>query len=916
MNSLYNFFDNTFCAEDCTNYMDVILIDKDADSDPVIKYDTETIPSNNLTSKFKAEYHICRCDHGLAALRCGDSEKEYCDPNHCHVNYHYDFGEKSCKANECNCLHGAKAKLCPNEIDQFCDPDGCDTDNGYQFDGGSKICVKVNIDKSLLCAKTEHYVSETDTCEPNVCYCSYGPVADTNCVEHEAHICKASSCYGGTEASQGEAGHTICSKPCETILFMDETWSLVGQEDNQIYWQLITAPSEIGYTFFEALDYCSSIGTYVSLPSHPEYFKDILGQTDSNTWIGLSKFGDVPDNVPYHTFCEAEDILKWERSNKTYFGDSVNNVNSRKITDCCVEIFSNDDGSTVSKRLVDCNKRVSSFICEYSLTDEESQTGIRKTHAHYQQDKFKFVDFNDPVNNPELNRGFNYRYYSLEKTWHDAKAICESEGYYLAEITSLDSLNMIREVVGNDQTFWTGGKYVNAAGSNNCPNNPPDVIRFNSKLSDEEVDIEKMNFVWDHSGQKVYDTIDEDDGLSIVDYADYTSYNGCCFSIYKDDNYFSNYGDCGRTNDNHNSVMNFLCQRAGPQIPQLHCNLCQPGYIWKDSVCQLLKPNLTPVSTSEQQFWESKTVCRCSYNPPEQVIAYGLDCLNERDCTYVYDPEDVKEVYGHVYSTEIDTGMVDEFKSIVMHENSKHQDTENLQSMIDCDNEYNCVKKINTNIYKYKEDLITRGFYLNGDMNENFILSRYFKNYFYIEYLKVGKWIGDNRWHISSYFLFNLPNLKRYYHWGSSNKILKKNYFISNRQLKSIDFRETEIEAIEEQAFDAFNLEIITIVGSKLKTVKAKHFQFQNNLKALDLWQNKLNSVDSKVFANLKKLERLTLIGNVGTVMSKKKDEKKQGACTCKDQESPYDECYLPDSVKNDFDRAPSCYIKRKKGQT
>ena len=167
MNSLYSFFNNTFCAEDCVNYMGVVLKD-DAKNFTVCEAVGQEIHSDEFD--FKAKYHICRCEYGLPALRCENEVEQFCDPDHCHINYKYNFGKKSCIPNVCKCEHGEAATLCADEDKDGCDPEGCD--DGYGFVKASNSCEK--IDKSLLCSKVEHYVNVTETCEPNVCYCAYG----------------------------------------------------------------------------------------------------------------------------------------------------------------------------------------------------------------------------------------------------------------------------------------------------------------------------------------------------------------------------------------------------------------------------------------------------------------------------------------------------------------------------------------------------------------------------------------------------------------------------------------------------------------------------------------------------------------------------------------------------------------------
>ena len=87
-----------------------------------------------------------------------------------------------------------------------------------------------------------------------------------------------------------------------------------------------------------------------------------------------------------------------------------------------------------------------------------------------------------------------------------------------------------------------------------------------------------------------------------------------------------------------------------------------------------------------------------------------------------------------------------------------------------------------------------------------------------------------------------------------------------------------------------------------LKTIGIQTFKYQVNLKYLLLSQNKLENVSSKVFENLKKLEQLNLGSNLGEVNAEEEDER--NACACGWN------CQLPDFIKNDKNRAPTCFIR------
>ena len=157
MNSLYSFFDDTFCADDCFSYMKIIV---DPESDPVkcLDKDGVEVTPQNLNDNFLGEYKTCKCDNGNPALRC------------------------------------------KNEVEQFCDKDGCF--QNYLYNATGKSCdLQVGNIMSLTCEKTQHYVKEKSACEPNDCYCTYGEVVN-KCYDHGFHSCNASKCRSDAKPLQ------------------------------------------------------------------------------------------------------------------------------------------------------------------------------------------------------------------------------------------------------------------------------------------------------------------------------------------------------------------------------------------------------------------------------------------------------------------------------------------------------------------------------------------------------------------------------------------------------------------------------------------------------------------------------------------------------------------------------------------
>ena len=182
MSSLYDFFEDSFCANNCFDYMKIKPINDTIESG---SWDI-----TNLNEIFTAEYKKCKCLNGEPSLRCSNETAEYCDPDGCDENFIYDIKSHS--------------------------------------------CIPASV--AATCTKFEHYVKLSNRCEPNVCYCNLGEPS-LNCFEHNLHICKPSSCISGTEPIE-VAGGSECVKKCSKILEMDSSW-YQPVTDLQVYWQIM-----------------------------------------------------------------------------------------------------------------------------------------------------------------------------------------------------------------------------------------------------------------------------------------------------------------------------------------------------------------------------------------------------------------------------------------------------------------------------------------------------------------------------------------------------------------------------------------------------------------------------------------------------------------------------------------------------
>ena len=823
MSSLYDFFDDTFCASNCFEFMNIKPIEE--------KVVSGNWTIDDLANIFTAEYKKCKCENGQPSLRCTDDTIEYCDPQGCFDNYAFNLETNS--------------------------------------------CVIKKIDIASTCTNTEHYVEETDTCEPNICYCNLGEPSQ-NCFEHGLHICKPSSCVSGTEPIEVGKG-SLCVKKCSKILEMDSTW-FKPNPDLNVYWQIMAGDKyNHGYTFFDAMNYCKHLGSYVSLPTDPELLLQGLNDIELNdwTWIGLSKFGDIPDDLLYQ-LPSASAPFKWDR-NRGYFsaGSVMNNidVNVNNTLAECVEIARND--TTIIARSVDCNKRQNSFICEYSLSSLEKSTTLHQHYLDHHPELYNIDPLyfkNDTTENTYEEfyfEDYQFRLYGQNTSWADASDICGKEGFYLAEIKELRILNKIRNFIGDDKHFYIGGKSPPTKGKK-C--------------------LDHSKYMWEHSGKPVLETSKLSAG----------SGKGCCMKINGKENLYT-LGPCSEEHK-------FLCQRNVPRQPQPYCTLCSSEerattpYFWNDSTCQAspLDNNVTPIDLQED-YWRSQTICRCQNFNNE--LRYGLDC-NESSCSYVHDAESIRSMSFKISNIQ----HLNETTFIVTRDKTKHVETESAESIWTCTSSMSWKNCLAYYDYSSNDDfypgLISRNFRYNQNLDDHMVLAKDFMNYRYTEHLDLYPFWGKN-YRIPLYILYGMTNLKVISVGVFSKENLDISTFIfTNKKLEVINFWNTDLDVIEENAFDAVNLKSLRIYQSHLKAIPESTFQFQKNLIHLMLAVNHLEDVDSSTFKNLKKLEILTLNGNNGTVHAESEDER--DACGC----HVFVGCFLPDFVRRDHDKVPTCSLQ------
>ena len=131
---------------------------------------------------------------------------------------------------------------------------------------------------------------------------------------------------------------------------------------------------------------------------------------------------------------------------------------------------------------------------------------------------------------------------------------------------------------------------------------------------------------------------------------------------------------------------------------------------------------------------------------------------------------------------------------------------------------------------------------------------------------------------------------------------IEQNFSLS-RLLKIVDIFESSLETIESGTFDGLDLDNLYLYNNILKSLPENMVIFQINLNDIFFYGNNLKKLEAKEFRNLRKLRRLTLFGNNGRVSAEKSDERDAGACDC-------ERCYLPDFIKYDDERAPTCFLE------
>ena len=456
MHTVYGFFDTTFCADDCASFMKIT-------------------PDNSYTRSIQTsiEYKTCTCEHGKPALRCDVEDKDYCDPDSCDEFYHYDPRTKECKRNKCKCDStdiGIKgiAKNCKIHNSQQ-----CDCKKFYHRDESSGKCVAnvcicderdsepVPNDKCtwhganqcIKCPRYKHYDKGSETCVKNICQCPYGKPVQV-CSVHNDINCKLDTCKITEEIEYVQVGTSTgsdCVHPCIDTLKLDNHW-FSPNEDYTEHWLVVNTTDNGGMDFTEAMEFCKTKGSYVGLPSSFNNLELLTSKIPTPTWLGLKN---------------NNNNFVWERYGKIF--NSYNQSDFEPVLGDpghnCIQVRK-DSSDTIIKEFVDCSKKVSTFICEYFVTENE-----KKSEEKFSYDELSFY-----------YDGFNYAYHKNQKSWADARSICESKGedWFLAEIKSQNTLNEIIDKIDRSNKFWLGAKKKWISNTEGCGNYSSNPFRWKS----------------------------------------------------------------------------------------------------------------------------------------------------------------------------------------------------------------------------------------------------------------------------------------------------------------------------------------------------------------------------------------------------------------------------------------------------
>lgn len=109
----------------------------------------------------------------------------------------------------------------------------------------------------------------------------------------------------------------------------------------------------------------------------------------------------------------------------------------------------------------------------------------------------------------------------------------------------------------------------------------------------------------------------------------------------------------------------------------------------------------------------------------------------------------------------------------------------------------------------------------------------------------------------------NLTKLKRLFVASNDLRELRAGVFPATLKLHDLDFRNNQIEYIDDFTFASLSsLQVLSIHGNKLTTIKRNMFGGLFELKSLALSANRIDRIEHGAFGDLRTLETLNLIQN------------------------------------------------------
>ena len=202
MNTFYDFFQQRFCSEDCTQYMKMHSFTTNP-TDPLIAPSTYNL----------IQYNECHCSNGEPLLRCESEVLDFCDS--CKKGYEIQLETIVCEV----CVDSRKCTY-KNAQKDF---EETEIEVSYCHKGFSFTRRYCEVSSEILmaqCNSTYHYDPDRNNCYQNKCSCPFGTVVNPEaCFIHEGHSCILNTCHQDEVGPiaiqiQTDNGPIECIKEC------------------------------------------------------------------------------------------------------------------------------------------------------------------------------------------------------------------------------------------------------------------------------------------------------------------------------------------------------------------------------------------------------------------------------------------------------------------------------------------------------------------------------------------------------------------------------------------------------------------------------------------------------------------------------------------------------------------------------